>query len=191
VSKQSPIWVKLTFLVLATGLIWSGCLKTTETVYSDENVIVKFKDTVNFVNIHASHGYNEMTVCGEKYQEVRGWIPFYLTIPGKDSIFFVTGRDYDNGQAMVHVVNLKTKTEIHFPAFDSHIGSNIRNTNNTDIYENIEKVDGDEIVINAGQSNARYRYYLNLAKPEFEKEEAYWLNSTTSYVWLNGRRDQK
>ncbi len=41
-------------------------MKTTETVYSDKNVSVKLKDTVNFVNVHASHGYFEMTVCGEK-----------------------------------------------------------------------------------------------------------------------------
>ena len=163
-------------------------MKTTKVVYSDKDVSVSLKDTVNFVNVHASHGLFEMTVCGVKYREVRGWIPFYISIPEKDSILFVTGRSYDNGQATVHVVNLKTKSETHFPAYDSHIGSNIRNTNNADMFENVEKIDGDKIVISAGSSNTQYRYYLNLKTLEFEKEEGYWTNHTNTYVWPNGKR---
>ncbi len=181
---------KNTFLIFAPVLTLTGCMKTTSVVYSEKNVSVVEKDTVNFVNVHASHGYFEMTVFGVKYPEVRGWIPFYITIPEKNSILFVTGRDYDNGQATVHVVNLKTKSEIHFPAYDSRIGSNIRNTNNADMFENVEKVNGNEIVVVAGASKARYRYYLDLQKPEFEKEEGYWTDNSNSYVLPNGKRPQ-
>ena len=181
------------FIIFAMSLSVTGCVKTTKVVYSDKDVSVTLKDTVNLINVHASAGFFEMTVCGAKYSEVRGWIPFYLTIPQKDSILFVTGRDYDNGQATVHVVNLKTKTETHFPAYDSRSGSNIRNTNNVDefgnveMFENVENLNGDEVVIAAGASNIRYRYYLNLQKSEFEKEERYPTNYSSTNIWLNGK----
>jgi len=163
-------------------------MKTTKLVYSDKKVSVVEKDTVNFANVHASHGFFEMNVCGVKYPEVRGWIPFYLTIPERDSIIFVTGRDYDNGQAMIHVVDLRNKAETHFPACDSNIGSNIRDTNNTGTFEEVEKVDGDEVVVVAGSGSARYRYYMNLRTPVFEKEEGYWTNYPNTYVWPGGKR---
>src|SRR4051812_32098830 len=102
---------RITSSAFALAMTLIGCMKTTKVVYSDKDVSVTLKDTVNFVNVHASHGFFEMTVCGVKYSEVRGWIPFYISIPERNSILFVTGRDYDNGQATVHVVDLKTKTE--------------------------------------------------------------------------------
>ena len=148
-------------------------MKTTKTVYSDKNVTVKLKDTVNFITVHASHGYFEMTVCGVKYPEVRGWIPFYVPIPEKDSILFVTGRDFDNGQATVHVVNLKTKNEIHFPGYDSDIGRNIRNDGGS--YEKVKEIRDDKLVICAGSAsltNCEFQYFIDLKKPEFEKQDA-------------------
>jgi len=184
------ILFKQTVLVATSSLIFVGCVKTTNVAYSDKNISVSFKDTVNLVNVHASHGYYEMTVCGEKYSEVRGYNPFYLSIPEKDSILFVTGRNYDNGQATVHIVNLKTKTEIHFPACDSHIGSNIR-TNSPDMSEVVEKIDGDKIIIHAEGLHSSFRYYIDLSKPKFEKEEAEFRNSpfgtTNHYVYIEGK----
>jgi len=172
----------------------AGCMKSTSVVYSDKNVTVTLKDTVNFINVHASHGYFEMTVFGEKYSEVRGWIPFYIEIPEKESILFVTGREYDNGQATIHVVNLNTKKELHFPAYDSNIGKCIRNTNNLDasnnvlFFEQVEKVAGNKLIIGAGEWNSRYRYYLDLQIPEFEKEEGWWTNYPNTYVLPNGKK---
>jgi len=184
------ILFKQTVLVATSSLIFVGCVKTTNVAYSDKNISVSFKDTVNLVNVHASHGYYEMTVCGAKYSEVRGYNPFYLSIPEKDSILFVTGRDYDNGQATVHIVNLKTKTEIHFPAYDSHIGSNIR-TNSPDMSEVVEKIDGSKIIIHAEGLDRSFRYYIDLSKPKFEKEEAEFRNSplgtTNRYVYIEGK----
>ena len=165
-------------------------MKTTKNVYTDRNVSVELKDTVNFVNVHASHGYLEMTVCGVKYSEVRGWIPFYVPIPERDSILFVTGRDYDNGQATVHVVDLKTKNEIHFPAYDSHIGSNIRN--DKDSYEKVKSLNGNKLIISAGRTNCEFQYFIDLNKPEFEREEsAFWGSTdghTNYYIYPGGKR---
>ena len=167
-------------------------MKTTKTVYTDKNVSVKLKDTVNLVNVHASHGYYEMTVCGEKYFEVRGWIPFYVPIPEKDSILFVTGRDYDNRQATVHVVNLKTKNEIHFLAYDSDIGSNIRNDGAR--YERVMELRGDKLVVCAGsasQTNCEFQYFIDLKKPEFEKQDVISWGAangpTNRYTRLGGK----
>ena len=181
---------KQKILIAVSSLIFVGCVKTTNVAYSDKNVAVSFKNTVNLVSVHASHGYYEMTVCGVKYSGVRGYNPFYLSIPEMDSILFVTGRDYDNGQAMVHIVNLKTKTEIHFPAYDSHIGSNIR-TNSPDMSEVVEKIDGSQIIIHAEGLERSFRYYIDLSKPRLEKEEAEFRNSplgtTNRYVYIEGK----
>jgi hypothetical protein len=168
---------------------------TSEVVYSDKNASVVFKDSINLVNVHASHGYYEMTVCGAKYSEVRGWHPFYIPIPEKDSILFVTGRNYDNGQAIVHVVNLKTKTEVHFPAYDSDIGSNIRNDGGS--YERVKEISGDKLVICAGsasRTNCESQFFIDLKKPEFEKEEVIVWGAadgqTNRYIHLGGKRSQ-
>src|SRR5437764_13203772 len=83
-----------------------------------DKVKVLHKDTVNFLNVHASHDEMWLVAFGKTYKEVRGQAPFYLTIPGKDSVLFVTGRTYDNGHASVHVLNYKTGKLISFPAVD-------------------------------------------------------------------------
>lgn len=181
-------------LCLASAVLLAGCVKSTKTTYSDQNVTVVFKDTANLLNVHASHGYFELTVFGQQYDEVRGYIPFYIPIPEKKSILFVTGRDYDNGQATVHVINLETKQHIKIPAYDSHIGSNIR-TNNTDSSEIVEKIDGDKIVIRAEGFDRSFRYYIDLAAKTFEKEEAEYRNSpigtTNRYTYINGKSPSK
>jgi hypothetical protein len=149
---------------------------------------------VNLLNVHASHGYFELSAFGKTYSEVRGYIPFYIPIPEKKSILFVTGRDFDNGQATVHVINLETKKEIQFPAYDSQIGSNIR-TNNTGTSEVVESIDGNRIVIHAEGFRSTFRYYIDLSEPKFEKEEAEFRNSTLGtknhYVYINGKRNLK
>ena len=120
------------------------------------------------------------------YKEVRGQAPFYLEIPGKNAILFVTGRTYDNGQATVHVLNYKTGKEINFPAYDSNIGANISSGG----AEQIETVNGEKVIISAKFLNRRYRYYLDLEKPEFEKEEGdepIHAGETNSHVWVNGK----
>src|SRR2546427_11930603 len=104
---------------------------------------------------------------GKTYKEVRGQAPFYLDVPGKDAILFVTGRTYDNGQATVHVLNYKTAKVSSFSAYDSSIGKGI-SSNGT---ERIESINGEKVVIPARFLDRQYRYYLDLGKPEFEKEE--------------------
>ena len=126
---------------------------------------------------------------------------FYLTLPKRNSILFVTGRNSNNnGQAIVHVVDLLTKREIQIPAYDSHIGENIRTNGavtNGGQCEIVEKIDGDKLVIRAEGllGGSSFRYYLDLRKPTFEKEEAEVrppiLGTTNHYIYLNGKRPFK
>jgi hypothetical protein len=119
-----------------------------------------------------------------------------LAIPSKDLILFVTGHDENGrGKAVVNVANLQTKKVQSFPAYDSHIGRGIRTETGGlpwDRFERVESVNGDRIVIYAGFWDRRYRYYLDLAKPAFEKEEGVEpdpvrLSRTNIYVWPSGK----
>jgi len=170
--------------------IWCGvlcsCSRSITTAYEDDKVKVLHKDSVNFLNVHASHDEMWLVAFGKTYKEVRGQAPFYLTIPGKDSILFVTGRTYDNGQATVHVLSYKTGKALRFPAFDSRIGENISSGGS----EKIESVAGDKVIISAKFLERQYRYYLDLKKPEFEKEEAnepIHAGETNFHFWINGK----
>ncbi len=178
----------LLFLTLLCAILCS-CAHETTVSYEDTKVKVLEKNTVNFLNVHASHDEMWLEAFGKTYKDVRGLDPYYLEIPGKDSILFVTGRTYDDGQATVHILNLKTQKEIHLPAFDSSIGRNIGGTQSSGGWEKIESVKGDKIVISAQFMNRHYLYYLDLAKPEFEKEEGVEPGYTEpNYIYPNGKK---
>ena len=83
-------------------------------------------------------------------------------------------------------MNYKIGKERSFPAFDSHIGKCI----SSDGAEKVESVSGEKVVISAKFLDRQYRYYLNLKKPEFEKEEGdepIHAGETNFHVWKNGR----
>jgi len=176
----------ITILVALSCPILCSCSRSTRIAYQDTKVKVLHKDTLNFLNVHASHDEMWLVAFGKTYKEVRGQAPFYLEIPGKDSIVFVTGRSYDNGQATVHVLNYKTGKAISFPAYDSNIGNCISSSG----AERIESVSGDKVIISARFLDRHYRYYIDLTKPEFEKEEGnvpIHGGETNLHVWLNGK----
>jgi hypothetical protein len=176
-----------------------SCVHETTTFYQDDKVKVLQKSTTHILNVHASHDEMWLEAFGKTYKDVRGLPPFYLEISGKNSILFVTGRTYDDGQATVHILNYKTHKEIHFPAYDSDIGRNIGGTPSSGGSEKIESVNGDKIEVSAqldfDHTRSHIRYYLDLAKPEFEREEG---TSTTeqgtntwSWVYPNGKRPRE
>ena len=182
---------KLCGIVALCGLC--SCVgPSTKEVYRDAQVNVTERTGWFFLSPHMASSTTSIFVFGKKYKDVRGYQPYYLEIPEKDAILFVTGPDHNgDGNAIVHLVNLKTKGEKHCCAFDSHIGSNIYKQNGQQ-FEEVESVSGDKLVIRAGFSNARFRYHLDLAKPEFEKEEGMVPNrvhggQTNLYVWPKGK----
>lgn len=169
---------------------------STKIIFQDDKMTVT-ETLHSFIPFSAHAAVSDtisITVFGKTYKNVRGYIPFYLTIPQKDSILFVTGAGVGvEGKAIVHVVNLTTRQEIHFPAYDSRIGSDIRTDTGLTTQEELEKIeraDGDKIIINARFFDGRYRYYLNLAKPEFEKEEGsdIFEGHTNTWVYPNGEK---
>ena len=114
-------------------------------------------------------------------------------------MLFVRSQTYNDGQSTAYNLNYRTLKEIHFPAYDSEIGRNIGGTPSSGGSEKIETVNGDKIEVSAqiilGSVRSHIRYYLDLAKPEFEREEG---NSTVeqgtntwSWVYPNGRRPRK
>ena len=169
---------------------------STEVIYKDDKVTVT--ETIHsYIPFSAHAGISDtisITVFGKTYKDVRGCQPYYLEIPGTNLFLFVTGPDHNgNGNAVVHLVNPNTKIEKNFRAHDSHIGSNIcpKEEQTGQRFEKIESVTTNEVVISAGFLDRRYRYYLDLTKPAFEKEEGFEpdsiLGRTNTYIWPQGK----
>jgi len=184
------------FCVFAICVVCYCAVASTEVIYKDDKVTVT-ETLHSYFPFSAHAGISDtisIKVFGKTYKDVRGWQPYYLEIPGTNWILFVTGPDHNgSGNAVVHLVNLNTKEEKHLRAYDSHIGSNIcpREKQTERRFEKIESVTTNEVVISAGFLDRRYRYYLNLAKPEFEKEEGVepdpiFKGRTNIYVWPQG-----
>ena len=184
---------KIFCALISLMFLSSSCIPSCKSIYKDDKVSVKEKSLVNILNVHASKDTITITVFGKNYEDVRGNPPYYLEIPGKDSILFVTGYTFDNGQATVHIVNLSTKQETNFPAYDSSIGEGICTTNSqtADWFEKIESINGDKLQISAAMTNRRLHYYLDLQKSEFEKEDGFYTNYTNTWVWPNGKNPNK
>jgi hypothetical protein len=157
----------------ATAILFSlsGCGHSTSVRYQDELVKVAERSTINFLNVHASSDIEVLTIWGRDFKEVRGLNPCYLSITNKHLVLFVTGKDYDGGHATVHLADVSNRTIRDIPAYDSHIGSNIGATE-TNRYERVASVDGDKLTIEAAFLERRYKYVIDLARPQFEREEA-------------------
>jgi hypothetical protein len=149
----------------------AGCGHSRRIRYQDELVKVTELDTIHYLNIHASSDTEVLTIWGADFKDVRGLNPCYLSITNKHLILFVTGKDYDGGQATVHLADVSNRTIRSFPAYDSHIGSNIGATE-TNRYERVATVEGDKLKIDAAFLERRYKYVIDLARPRFEQEEA-------------------
>jgi hypothetical protein len=85
-----------------------------------------------FVNPHRGD-INVLTVDGKRFEHVRGFKPFYLPVPGMDSIVFVVvERDYSY---TYHVINMGTDEDIAIHARHSGFGETIGFTNCCDFVE--------------------------------------------------------
>ena len=131
------------------------------------------------LNVHGGSDTMVMHIFDKTYRNVRGWKPFYLPLPDTNLILFVTGRSYDDGQATVHIANLATRKIQSFPAHDSHIGANIFPSPDPKRFERVRSFDGRHLITEARFLDNWFIYFLDLAKPEFEKEIAAHLYSPT------------
>ncbi len=161
----------LALTAAVTLLSLAGCGHSARVRYQDELVKVTERSTINYLNVHASSDTEVLTMWGRDFKDVRGLDPCYLSMTNKHLVLFVTGKSYDGGQATVHLADVSNRTIRDFPAYDSHIGSNIGATK-TNRYERVGSVDGDKLTIEAAFLERRYRYVIDLARPQFEREEA-------------------
>ncbi len=175
---------------VAVCISLSGCNHETRLRYRDDLVEITERSTIQFLNVHASSDTEVLTIWGRDFKDVRGRNPCYLRIPGRSMILFVTGRDFDGGQAIVHLANTSTKQIVNFPAYDSHIGSEIGEPK-PNCYERVAKIDGDRLVIEATSTSRHFEYFIDLSEPRFEREEADFENSLTGtvnhYVYERGK----
>ena len=163
---------RLSILTLCS-LLLCGCLPIpqSEVAYRDSKATVKDRDVLCFPwpTIVAEHSV--LNVCGHSYSHVRGAGPCYLEIPGKNTIMFVTGGE---GSAVVHLVDMDTRKERHFRAYDSGIGNSIRPSTEAGEreYERVESAVGDTVVIAALALNkSRRKCFIDLKQPRFIREE--------------------
>jgi hypothetical protein len=113
--------------------------------------------------------WTHIRVFGRSYSNPRGSGLCYLEIPEKNALLFVTGQQ---GSAIVHLVDLTTHKERHFPAYDSVIGHEIgQHEDKASSYERVESVAGDVVVISAAGYHTRSKYFIDWKEPKFIREE--------------------
>ena len=168
----------------------SGCSHATRQRYRDDLVKITEQSTIRLLNVHGSTDTEVLTIWGRNFKDVRGLDPCYLAVTNKHVILFVTGKDFDGGQAVVHLADTSTRKIQDFPAYDSNIGSNI-GAAETNRFERVLKLDGDKLVIEAGFLDRRYKYFIDLSGPRFEREEADFEGALSHkmehHVYENGR----
>ena len=176
-----------------------GCVHS-DPGYHDDKVEVVNKIVVNYLNLHSSRVWKDITVFGQKYSEVRGFEPYYLEIPGRNSILFVTGSspvvtgtNAPSGQATVHMVDLATHQEVHFPAFDSSIGVNFGQLPGQADAKIAQVLTGDFLSITLNLANLRAQYVIDLRRLVFVREEGdyrhrpYYDEAWHHYIYEGGK----
>jgi len=141
--------------------------------YTDAKATVKCKSWWYCPWPHAVVCEREVIrVCGVPYENVRGYRPFYLQIPGTNSILFVTGGD----SAVVHIVDLDTRKAHRCRTYDSSIGMDIGRG------EKIVSVENGVALITGPQGR---KFWIDLNKPRLVREEYYtWAPNKMWYHWV-------
>lgn len=186
----SPSRILVSFLALFAILSACSCVRKDRLRYRDELVEVRELSKINLLNVHSSSDNEVLIIWGKRFNDVRGRNPCYLRIPGKPLILFVTGRTWDHGQAVVHLANTESHAILDFPAYDSSIGRCIGDPE-SNYFEKVESVNGDELVIVSGFNDRRFRYVINLKHPSFVREEGEFLSGISKkrehYIYEEGR----
>jgi len=178
--KSTPHTSFCVSMLIIFGLAFAGCAHETRPLYRDSLVEVTEHLSIQILNVHGSTSKSVLTIWGRTFDEVRGQDPYYLQLPGRPIVLFVTGRDFDDGQATVHLANTLTHEIRSFPAYDSHIGSNIGMKYE---FERVTSLTDDILVIEANLSDRKYRYRIDLREPRFIREEADFLDSNMTHKW--------
>lgn len=115
----------------------------------------------SLLNIHESDEY-WICVNGEKYDGVIGYEPYYLKIPYKDYIFFVTRGNF-RGPNSCHFVSISGNGENYeIKSDDDFVGSDINSKSTWS--DKIESVNWPQVVIIKHFENKKFIYTFDLSK---------------------------
>lgn len=119
-----------------------------------------------------------LTVAGKTYRGVRGMAPYYLDVPGTNSILFVTQAPGDH--ITFHILNLGTKEEVQIDGgtsgFGWHLGGPRKPGDKFTDY--IEGAQSNRLTLVKRTDDWMERTVLNLATKLLEREETFYFNAS-------------
>lgn len=119
-----------------------------------------------------------LTVAGKTYSGIRGLAPYYLDVPGTNSILFVTQTAGDH--IMFHIFNLSTKEDIQINGGTSGFGWGIGGSRKAGekYTDYIESADPNHITISIHSGDWKETTVLNLATKCIERTETVRFNES-------------
>ena len=105
-----------------------------------------------------------VSVAGKKYPYVMGDEPFYVKLPDRESILFITTNQTET-TVVYHFVSLKNGEDIAIKAHDTYLYSGIGSSDSTRGHLiSFEAIDGPKIVIVNRWRDRWWRYSFDLEK---------------------------
>jgi len=138
-----------------------SCVRESKVRYEDQFVKITERSVINLANVHASRDTEVLTIWGQDFLHVRGLNPCYLTVTNTPLLLFVTGRRYENEEAVVHLADTSTHEIISIPAGRCWIGENI-GRDETNNWERIIASSKTNVVIEAGSPGLEFKYFIDL-----------------------------
>jgi len=135
-----------------------------KTTYHDENVTIEVMPP-QFVH---SDERVSLTVAGKRYGRVIGAEPYYINLPQRDSILFVTqaGRE----RIAIHLFNLKTKRDLKMDSPEGFLVSGRKEPGW------VERLEGEELVLGIAGVNFKEFDYFDLKKRKLYRIEVLHLD---------------
>jgi hypothetical protein len=139
--------------------------------YQDANVRAgNVRYFFNAFSVHSGMSHY-LEVNHKIYRWVRGVEPFYLEIPQRHSILFLTRKGQDLG--VIHILDLRTFQEIRINGVEwfsgGHIGS--KRAPGSDLSDYVERVEDNKIVLATRSGNRIIRGVLNLTDQKVDSVE--------------------
>jgi len=137
-----------------------------KTTYHDENVTI---EVIPPLFVHSDERVF-LKVAGKRYGHVFGAPPYYINLPQRDSILFVTqpGRE----RITIHLFNLKTKKDLQMESTDGFLVSRIKDSGW------VERLEGEELVLGRTGVDFKVFYYFDLKKGKLYRIEQVDLDKT-------------
>jgi hypothetical protein len=119
-----------------------------------------------------------LTVAGKTYRGIRGLAPYYLDVPGTNSILFVTQATGDH--ITFHLLNLNTKEEVQIDGGTCGFGWGIGGSRKPGekFTDYIESADSNRITVAIHSGDWKETLVLNLVTKSIERVETVYFNAS-------------